>query len=85
MTRPFRVISLVLVLALLSVLLCSCKPSYQDQMDNLFSNVDQDAVSRFSAAYDDQMGRSGDTYCSKCKKYMEGKVRICTFCGQYIN
>lgn len=27
----------------------------------------------------------GDTYCKKCKKYMEGKKRICTFCGQYID
>lgn len=28
---------------------------------------------------------NGDTYCSKCKKLMEGKKRICTFCGEYIN
>lgn len=28
---------------------------------------------------------NGDTYCKKCKKYIEGRVRICTFCGQYID
>lgn len=27
----------------------------------------------------------GDTYCEKCDKYMEGRVRICKFCGQYID
>ena len=27
---------------------------------------------------------NGDTYCYKCKKFTEGKVRICPHCGQYI-
>lgn len=27
---------------------------------------------------------NGDTYCSKCKKFIEGKVRICPHCGKYI-
>ena len=27
---------------------------------------------------------NGDTYCKNCKKFIEGKVRICTYCGQYI-
>lgn len=27
----------------------------------------------------------GDTYCKKCEKVNPGKVRICTYCGQYIN
>jgi DNA/RNA endonuclease YhcR with UshA esterase domain len=26
----------------------------------------------------------GDTYCKKCKKYTEGEVRICPYCGQYV-
>lgn len=31
-----------------------------------------------------QADYNGDTYCKKCDKYIEGKVRICTFCGKYI-
>lgn len=27
----------------------------------------------------------GDTYCPKCNKYMEGRLRICKYCGQYID
>lgn len=26
----------------------------------------------------------GDTYCTKCDKVNPGRVRICTYCGQYI-
>lgn len=40
--------------------------------------VSQDGVNRITA------GMHGDTYCTKCKKYNEGIVRICTYCGQYI-
>lgn len=29
--------------------------------------------------------RAGDSYCRKCKKYIEGIVRICPYCGQYID
>ena len=40
--------------------------------------VSQDGVNRMTD------GMHGDTYCTKCKKYNEGIVRICTYCGQYI-
>lgn len=43
--------------------------------------VDDDEI----AKYNFNFAGSEDTYCKKCKKYMEGKKRICTFCGQYIN
>lgn len=26
----------------------------------------------------------GDTYCTKCKKITDGKVRVCSHCGQYV-
>ena len=26
----------------------------------------------------------GDSYCKKCDRFIEGKVRICPNCGQYI-
>lgn len=28
---------------------------------------------------------NGDTYCKKCKKVNPGSVRICQYCGQYID
>ena len=31
-----------------------------------------------------QANINGDTYCKKCDKFAEGKVRICPYCGQYI-
>lgn len=30
-------------------------------------------------------GFNGDTYCKRCDKYIEGTVRICPYCGQYIH
>ena len=54
-----------------------------DKID-LFSNVDQDAVEEYN--FDRiQADMNGDTYCSNCDKFIEGKVRICPYCGQYVD
>lgn len=33
---------------------------------------------------EDVAAQRGDSYCKECKKYIEGIVKICPYCGQYI-
>ena len=48
--------------------------------------VKQSEVDKFDFGVDKNMiaNSKGDSYCKKCDKYIEGKVRICTYCGQYL-
>lgn len=53
------------------------------------SMVDQKKVDEFNQRFKEGNKRleaemKGDTYCGKCDKFIPGKVRICTYCGQYI-
>lgn len=56
--------------------------------DWLDRNADPKMVNQISNAINDsrasRASRNGDTYCKNCDRYIEGKVRICPYCGQYI-
>ena len=50
--------------------------------------VDREGVDKISKQITGGKGHEaflkGDTYCRNCDKFIEGRVRICTYCGQYI-
>lgn len=78
------IIGVVIVACLIGVLVFfAIREMSADKID-LFSNVDQDAVEEYN--FDRiQADMNGDTYCSNCDKFIEGKVRICPYCGQYVD
>ena len=78
------IVGVVIVACLIGVLVFfAIREMSADKID-LFSNVDQDAVEEYN--FDRiQADMNGDTYCSNCDKFIEGKVRICPYCGQYVN
>lgn len=59
-------------------------------ISDAFENVDRDHVDSIEIFTDGmppdmQADINGDTYCSNCDKFIEGKVRICPYCGQYVD
>lgn len=78
------IVGVVIVACLIGVLVFfAIRDMSADKID-LFSNVDQDAVEEYN--FDRiQADMNGDTYCSNCDKFIEGKVRICPYCGQYVD
>lgn len=78
------IFGVVIVACLIGVLVFfAIREMSADKID-LFSNVDQDAVEEYN--FDRiQADMNGDTYCSNCDKFIEGKVRICPYCGQYVD
>ena len=55
-------------------------------ISDAFENVDRDHVDRIKIGLDSmQAEMNGDTYCANCDKFIEGKVRICPYCGQYVD
>lgn len=48
--------------------------------------VDKEEVDKYDFGINSMIAdRNGDTYCKKCDKFIEGSVRICPYCGQYID
>lgn len=80
------IVGVVIVACLIGVLVFfAIRDMSADKID-LFSNVDQDAVEEHIENFDRiQADMNGDTYCSNCDKFIEGKVRICPYCGQYVD
>ncbi len=77
-----RVVTIV-VLLLLSVVLCCGCDSHKGQVQIAGVWVDKSEVEKYDFK-GLEADWNGDTYCRKCDKYIEGKVRICPYCGQYI-
>ena len=84
MRKMKRIIAIVLLTFLLFAL-TGCEKSPEEKIQEAFENVDQADVDRLRGMFSDaQASMNGDSYCKNCKKYTEGKVRICPYCGQYI-
>lgn len=48
--------------------------------------VDDESIDKYRFSFKEiEAEWNGDTYCKKCDKYIPGKVRICTYCGQYVD
>lgn len=55
-------------------------------ISDAFENVDRDHVDQIKRDLDYmQAEMNGDTYCANCDKFIAGTVRICPYCGQYVN
>lgn len=81
-----RVIILIMLLIAVAFLI-GCNDVKQSGLpvnEELLKKISSHVDGEFS--YDNGLTaeRNGDTYCERCNKFIEGKVRICTFCGQYI-
>ena len=63
------------------------KMMHPGQVKSLGVWVDQAAIDKYDfgggvEAIEAEL--NGDTYCTKCNKITEGKVRVCSHCGKYV-
>ena len=79
--KVIGIIFVVVLVVLLGVGMyqSSTKPTTKEAFNKILSTYDEDHVRELKS-----MINSNDSYCKKCDKYMEGKHRICTYCGQYL-
>lgn len=81
-----KLLALLLILScILCFAGCAREKTAEELVQEAFDNVDREHVEQIK----DKINRSeasanGDTYCTNCKKFSEGSVRICSHCGQYI-
>lgn len=81
-----RIIALILLVVVVCFLLAGCQPSAEEiaRQAEKQKNIDAFNKAYNQTLYGIQAAENGDTYCVKCNKFIEGKVRICPYCGQYI-
>ena len=77
-----RVVTIVVLLLLSIVLFCGCD-SHKGQVQIAGVWVDEKNLEKYDFK-GNEAALKGDSYCKKCDKFIEGKVRICPYCGQYI-
>lgn len=79
-----KLISIIAILLCVSALLTGC--GRQKTPLEVFEEAWEKADTSHIKSYEEtQAQKRGDTYCKKCQKVNPGKVRICTYCGKYIN
>ena len=81
-----KVIAIVMLVAL-ALCLVGCVPqAYYDYQRLHQPNEEYVAELRAGIRSDTERmaDMNGDSYCKKCDKAIPSKVRICTYCGQYI-
>lgn len=82
-----KVLSFILFAIVLLLLLSGCESiermlhPNQTKVATIWVDNDEIAKYNFKGA---ESNFNGDTYCQKCDKFIEGKVRICPYCGQYV-
>lgn len=80
MRKMKRIIAIVLLVVIACTLVGCKKKTANDLWDSIVEGNDPESVRKIREA----IRGDEDTYCERCDKYIEGKVRICTYCGQYI-
>lgn len=85
MRKMKRIVAIVLLIVI-ACSLTGCKRKTADDIwDNIEAGADPEAVERMrNGMREAEAEMNGDTYCKDCEKFIEGKVRICPYCGQYI-
>lgn len=80
-----RKIALMVALALICcIALSACGGSSSKQSSA--PKVDEEYMQGIKNSMNQSRAeRSGDTYCKNCDKFIQGKVRICPYCGKYVN
>lgn len=84
-----KFVCVVLLVALAAGVCVGCKrePTPEEIWDSM---VDHEKVEKFASQVTgnlykiDEAAKHGDSYCAKCDKFIQGKVRICPHCGQYL-
>ena len=81
-----KLISIIAILLCITAALSGCgKPKTPlEAFEEAWEKTDTSHLDHLTSAYF-QAQWNGDTYCKKCEKVNPGKVRICTYCGQYIS
>lgn len=83
MRAKYVIAGIVAVVCLIGVLsffgIFNPEKTPEQVISESFENVDRDHVNQIKA------GLNGDTYCSNCQKFIAGEVRICPYCGQYVD
>jgi uncharacterized lipoprotein len=81
-----KLIAIVLLLAIIASLSgCSLINIPEPEVNDLSKYADPESVKAITLSMKkNQARRNGDTYCKRCDKFIEGKVEICIYCGQYI-
>ena len=77
-----KVVALVVLVAMV-LMMSGCAPKGKVKIAGVW--VDQSGVDKMKNAINNAQARdNGDTYCKRCDKFMEGRVKICKYCGKYI-
>ena len=84
-----KIVALVVLVALIALLTgCTSIENAMHPGETKVAGVwvKDSEMAKFDFKIDKSMiaDSKGDSYCEKCDKYIAGKVRICTYCGQYI-
>ena len=83
-----KLIALFVLVAITILCLTACE-SHEGQVQIGGVWVDEEGVDRvkdgFEAYNQLEAESDGNSYCKDCGKYIEGTVRICPYCGQYID
>ena len=72
-----------LALLFIIVLLCCGCDSHKGQVQIAGVWIDEKNLEKYDFKSLEARD-NGDTYCKACDKFIEGKVRICPYCGKYI-
>lgn len=76
---PAILIAVIVAILIFAVAL----PFIYDDIEQLFHPGQVKVYDKWMDA-EDVAAQHGDSYCKKCKKYIEGIVNICPYYGQYI-
>lgn len=84
------VIFVIVVVFAISIVNAVTRPTTKEltdkKLDEWMHDYDPEKLNQIGSNYKrSEAAQKGDTYCSNCDKFIEGKVRICTFCGEYID
>lgn len=84
MRKMKRIVAIALLIASL-FMVAGCEKTAEEKINESFENVDREKVDKILDDWHKSQAReNGDTYCKDCEKFIEGKVRICPYCGKYI-
>ena len=84
MKKVFALIALLALIAMLTGCASIEQAMHPGKVKTPGGNwVDQSQIDKYNFK-GIEAENNGDTYCSKCKKVNPGRVRICSYCGQYI-
>lgn len=90
--KSLKAVAILAIIAIIifSIVNANTRPTAEEltdkMLDEWMDDYDHSKINQIGTSYKrSEAAQKGDTYCSNCDKFIEGKVRICTFCGEYID